>query len=56
MNARGHAMVESNSSKKTSSPPTFIYGTAWKEDDTQRCVRDALQAGFRAIDTNFELK
>lgn len=31
--------------------PTFIYGTAWKEDDTARCVRDALAAGFRAIDT-----
>lgn len=31
--------------------PTFLYGTAWKEDDTERCVRDALTAGFRAIDT-----
>jgi diketogulonate reductase-like aldo/keto reductase len=31
--------------------PTFIYGTAWKEEDTARCVRDALVAGFRAIDT-----
>jgi diketogulonate reductase-like aldo/keto reductase len=31
--------------------PTFLYGTAWKEDDTERCVRDALAAGFRAIDT-----
>lgn len=31
--------------------PTFLYGTAWKEDDTTRCVRDALAAGFRAIDT-----
>jgi diketogulonate reductase-like aldo/keto reductase len=31
--------------------PTFMYGTAWKEDDTRRCVRDALAAGFRAIDT-----
>ena len=29
----------------------LIYGTAWKEADTQRCVRDALRAGFRAIDT-----
>lgn len=28
-----------------------MYGTAWKEADTQRCVRDALSAGFRAIDT-----
>jgi diketogulonate reductase-like aldo/keto reductase len=31
--------------------PTFLYGTAWKEDATARCVRDALAAGFRAIDT-----
>jgi diketogulonate reductase-like aldo/keto reductase len=30
---------------------SFVYGTAWKEDDTERCVRDALTAGFRAIDT-----
>jgi len=31
--------------------PTFLYGTAWKEDDTKRCVSDALRAGFRGIDT-----
>lgn len=31
--------------------PFFLYGTAWKEDDTQRCVADALAAGFRGIDT-----
>lgn len=29
----------------------FLYGTAWKEDDTARCVRDALAAGFRGLDT-----
>lgn len=29
----------------------FLYGTAWKENDTERCVRDALTAGFRGIDT-----
>ena len=34
----------------TSVPP-FLYGTAWKENDTQRCVEDALAAGFRGIDT-----
>ena len=32
-------------------PPTFIYGTAWKEDDTARLTEAALDAGFRAIDT-----
>jgi diketogulonate reductase-like aldo/keto reductase len=31
--------------------PTFLYGTAWKEDDTARLVRMALDAGFRGIDT-----
>lgn len=29
----------------------LLYGTAWKEGDTQRCVQAALAAGFRAIDT-----
>jgi len=31
--------------------PTFIYGTAWKEDETERLTRLAIDAGFRAIDT-----
>jgi diketogulonate reductase-like aldo/keto reductase len=31
--------------------PTFIYGTAWKEDRTEGLVREALAAGFRGIDT-----
>lgn len=31
--------------------PAFLYGTAWKEDDTTRCVLDALEAGYRGIDT-----
>ncbi|HVS31754.1 MAG TPA: aldo/keto reductase [Thermoanaerobaculia bacterium] len=31
--------------------PSFIYGTAWKEDATERLTRLALEAGFRAIDT-----
>jgi diketogulonate reductase-like aldo/keto reductase len=29
----------------------WMYGTAWKEDETARLVRLALDAGFRAIDT-----
>ncbi len=29
----------------------FLYGTAWKEERTQRCVELALEAGFRGIDT-----
>lgn len=31
--------------------PTFLYGTAWKEDDTRRLTSQALQVGFRGIDT-----
>src|SRR5947199_9390661 len=31
--------------------PTFIYGTAWKEEATERLTRLALESGFRAIDT-----
>ena len=31
--------------------PNFIYGTAWKEDDTAPLVRLAIESGFRAIDT-----
>jgi diketogulonate reductase-like aldo/keto reductase len=34
-----------------SNVPTFIYGTAWKEDKTEALVKQALDAGFRAIDT-----
>jgi diketogulonate reductase-like aldo/keto reductase len=31
--------------------PTFLYGTAWKEDATTELVSLALAAGFRGIDT-----
>jgi diketogulonate reductase-like aldo/keto reductase len=31
--------------------PRLLYGTAWKEDETQRLTELALQAGFRGIDT-----
>jgi diketogulonate reductase-like aldo/keto reductase len=31
--------------------PAFLYGTAWKENETRGLVRLALEAGFRAIDT-----
>ncbi|MCA9535283.1 MAG: aldo/keto reductase [Myxococcales bacterium] len=32
-------------------PPALLYGTAWKEDDTEALVALALSAGFRGIDT-----
>ena len=31
--------------------PPFLYGTAWKEEDTQRLTELALRQGFRGIDT-----
>lgn len=31
--------------------PSFVYGTAWKEEETERLVRLAIEAGFRGIDT-----
>jgi diketogulonate reductase-like aldo/keto reductase len=31
--------------------PRFLYGTAWKEDQTQRLTELALNQGFRGIDT-----
>ena len=31
--------------------PTFLYGTAWKEEATRNLVVSALKAGFRGIDT-----
>jgi diketogulonate reductase-like aldo/keto reductase len=31
--------------------PAFLYGTAWKEDATEGLVVEALDAGFRGIDT-----
>src|SRR5215831_18741543 len=33
------------------SVPRFLYGTAWKEDETRRLTELALQQGFRGIDT-----
>lgn len=31
--------------------PTFLYGTAWKENDTERLTELALTSGFLGIDT-----
>jgi diketogulonate reductase-like aldo/keto reductase len=31
--------------------PRFLYGTAWKEEETQRLTELALRRGFRGIDT-----
>jgi diketogulonate reductase-like aldo/keto reductase len=36
--------------------PPFIYGTAWKKDATTQLVQQAVEAGFRAIDTANQLR
>jgi diketogulonate reductase-like aldo/keto reductase len=40
-----------HSAPPTSRLPPFLYGTAWKEDQTQSLVELALAQGFRGIDT-----
>lgn len=36
---------------KKYSIPSFMYGTAWKEEKTEKLVISAIEAGFRSIDT-----
>src|SRR2546421_12714771 len=31
--------------------PTFLYGTAWKEDRTAKLTELAIRTGFRGVDT-----
>ena len=35
--------------------PAFMYGTAWKKEQTARLVELAVQSGFTAIDTANQL-
>ena len=44
---RGSARLNAN---KREFPP-YLYGTAWKEQETRRLTRLAIQQGFRGIDT-----
>ncbi len=36
--------------------PDFMYGTAWKKEETSRLVERAVSAGFTAIDTANQLR
>jgi diketogulonate reductase-like aldo/keto reductase len=45
------AMVERTQIIGQVKVPWFFYGTAWKEERTAALTRQALDAGFRAIDT-----
>ncbi len=40
-----------NTKNKRVPLPQFLYGTAWKENETQRLTELALRQGFRGIDT-----
>jgi diketogulonate reductase-like aldo/keto reductase len=44
-------MSEKTRSIDGTNVPRFLYGTAWKEDETQRLCELALEQGFRGIDT-----
>jgi len=37
--------------QSTKNMPPIIYGTAWKKDQTAKFVLEAIEAGFRGIDT-----
>ncbi|KAI0017952.1 NADP-dependent oxidoreductase domain-containing protein [Xylariomycetidae sp. FL0641] len=45
------ATEHTGDSASAAEPPSILYGTAWKGEQTAQCVVDALAAGFRAIDT-----
>lgn len=44
-------MTAEDSQSRLSSAPSFLYGTAWKEERTEALVTQAIAAGFRGIDT-----
>jgi diketogulonate reductase-like aldo/keto reductase len=45
------AMAEESLSVDGLLVPLFLYGTAWKENETERLVELAIAEGFRGIDT-----
>jgi diketogulonate reductase-like aldo/keto reductase len=52
--SRAYSMkFEGLANEKLGAPdkPPFIYGTAWKKDNTVKLVKEAIAAGFRAVDT-----
>src|SRR5690242_7813930 len=48
---RPHVRIHVMPSTQPSSIPSFLYGTAWKEDRTAALTELAIRSGFRAIDT-----
>jgi diketogulonate reductase-like aldo/keto reductase len=45
------ASTNQNASHLYDDKPAFIYGTAWKKDQTKSLVKEALKQGFRRVDT-----
>jgi len=45
------ASTNQKASRLYDDKPAFIYGTAWKKDQTKRLVKEALAQGFRRVDT-----
>lgn len=46
-----HGKIAGMQSAQPSSLPSFLYGTAWKEDRTAELTELAIRTGFRGIDT-----
>lgn len=48
---RTGSLLDMSKNTRDSEAPEFIYGTAWKGQDTRRLTRLSLEEGFRSIDT-----
>lgn len=44
-------MIERRINHEGTMIPTFIYGTAWKEEQTEKLTQAAIQSGFLGVDT-----
>ena len=44
-------MSSSTGTSRRDSDQVFIYGTAWKKNQTKQLVKEALVTGFRRVDT-----
>lgn len=46
-----HKPIAARFDHQGQSVPSLVYGTAWKEERTESLTRQAIEAGFRGIDT-----
>ena len=49
--ALNRMMSSSTGTSRGDSDQVFIYGTAWKKNQTKQLVKEALVTGFRRVDT-----